>query len=175
MYQLKDIKNREFENMFTALFATPVSMSGNKENKYVNFVVNPLFVDGNKVITVSQNDIKSEAAKNLKVESLENLILTSPKFEEICNNAIVARSDVQSAIRENSNFGEKYIVAVSALMPRLKPEVQKAMLNDFAKNLMVLKKNNLVSEAAVEFACDNFDNLKNVILANIAEEEGLAY
>lgn len=152
------VSDVEFELLYNSLFANPKGISVNKvtNQKYVNFIVNPL-ISGNslKIQSVELNKTSmSNLLQDKRAKVLEGILLNSKNFGMLFKNANIARLDISDNIDLAMNYASKFVVMTQYMYANLKPQVQKELMKNFAINLAILSKENLISEDAIKFATE---------------------
>ena len=177
--KINKINDVEFELLYNSLFGTPASISINKETnkKYVNFCVNPLITGDEKRIQSVELDKEnmSYTLQERKAKILEYLVLTSKNSDLMFRNENVAKTDIRESMKLAVNFPTKFVTMTTFMYSNLKPEVQTEMVKDFAKNINLLKQQNLISESAINFATEHMMNVdsrfKTILNAEMHKED----
>ncbi|MBQ7306982.1 MAG: hypothetical protein IJW82_00465 [Clostridia bacterium] len=172
--KINKINDVEFELMYDSLFGTPISVSTNKDSnkKYVNFMVNHLITgNANKLHCVELDKEKmSYALQERKARMMELLLLNSKNGELMFKNENVAKTDIRENIKYAVNFPTKFVTMTQFMYTNLKPEIQTEMVKNFAKNITMLKKQNLLSDQAVNFATEHMMNVDSRFKTLLAKE-----
>lgn len=176
--KINKINDVEFELMYNSLFGNPLSVSSDKSNnrQYVNFLVNHLITgDTTKLQSVELNKQSiSNVLQERKAKVLEGIVLNSSNKDLLFKNEKVAKTDIEENIKHAVNFPTKFVVMSQFMYSNLKPEIKSEMMRNFAKNVTLLQKQNLISEQAVNFSTEqmmNVDSRYKLMLANANRTE----
>ena len=161
--KINKINDSEFELLYNSLFATPVSISGNKANnkKYVTFIMNHLITgDEKKMQSVElDKEFMSTTLQERKKKMLELMLLTSKNTNLLFKNANVATTDIRENIKYAVNFPTKFVVMTQFMYSNLKPEIKMEMMKNFADSVKVMHDQKLISDSAVNFATEHMMNV----------------
>lgn len=156
--KINKIEDVEYELLYNSLFGSPEGISVNRisNQKYVNFIVNPMISGNSLKIQSVELDKKSmtNVLQDKRAKVMEGILLNSSNFKSLFKNPNIARFGIEDNINIAVNYASKFAVMTQFMYANLKPQIQKALLINFANNVAILSKQKLISDDAVKFAVD---------------------